>query len=51
MNYYLKLILIAIGSIGITHYNYQLNVPNNLTIILLISLICLIHGCAMREER
>lgn len=48
---YLKLILIAIGSIGITHYNYQLNVPNNLTIILLISLICLIHGCAMMDGR
>lgn len=45
---YLKLILIAIGSIGITHYNYQLNVSNNLTIILLISLICLIHGCIIR---
>ena len=45
---YLKIILIAIGSIGITHYNYQLNVPNNLTIILLLSLIALIHGCIIR---
>ena len=48
---YLKIILIAIGSIGITHYNTQLHISNNLTIILLISLICLIHGCAMRDER
>lgn len=45
---YLKLILIAIGSIGITYYNNQLHIVNNLTIILLISLICLIHGCIIR---